>query len=83
VAYVAGALLGLAVFWVVACVLARLLKDVPLGPVNIWAKGEEYRKSERRNIEAQNRSYRFILRLWPATLGVLGAAVILLVIANR
>jgi hypothetical protein len=79
---VGGALIGLALVWVVMTLIFRLIKDVPLGPVNIRATGQAYRESEKRNIGAQNRAYRLPRRLWPAAPGLFVSALIVLAIAN-
>jgi hypothetical protein len=78
----AGVLIGIALLWAFLAVFFRWIQNVPLGPVNTWAKDEEYRASERRAVEAQRRLAKFWrTRLWPLALGCVVAAVVLLALA--
>jgi hypothetical protein len=78
----AGILFGLAFLWPAALVPLRAFKDIPIGGVNIRATGDDYIAGERRTIEAQNRMYRFWVRLWPIAVMCLLAAIILLALST-
>lgn len=79
----AGMLIGISLTWVMGAFYFKLVQNIPLGPVNLKAKGEEYRESERRVIESQRRFARFWRRrLWPVAVVSFIGAVILLAIAN-
>jgi hypothetical protein len=74
---VAGVLFGGALVWAGMLFALRRLKDLPLS-VDIWARGEAYRESERRGIEAQNHLYGVWRRLWPMALAIAVAGAVLL-----
>lgn len=81
-AIVAGFFFAMAMAWVLMVFLLRWIQDVPLGPVNSRARGDAYRLSEQRSIEAQRRLAEFWrTRLWPVALGCFVAGIVLSVLS--
>jgi len=56
-AYLVGALFAVDLFWIFGFLVLRILKDVPLGPVDLRAKGDDYRASVEKNLAAQQRLF--------------------------
>jgi hypothetical protein len=77
-------LLAVAFLWVVGAVLLKVLRDLPLGPVNMRVRGDEYSESVKRNIAAQHRLADFWWRrLWPVPLVCLLVAVVIAATAGK
>jgi hypothetical protein len=77
------ALLAFDFIWVVGLFVLGWLVDVPLGPVNLRAQGEQLHKSAERNIEAQHKLLEFWRRKlrWVA-LGAFVLAIGLMVVGG-
>jgi hypothetical protein len=72
---VGGGALIITAFW------TRWLKDFQLGPVIMWARGDEVRRQEERNIRVQNKQAAFFWKLLPVGLIMLAIGVVLFVLS--
>jgi hypothetical protein len=65
----ASALLAFDLLWIVGYVFLRLFVDIPFGPVNVWARGQDFQESVQRNIQSQHR----LLAFWRKQMAVVAA----------
>jgi hypothetical protein len=80
--YLAGVLIAAGFFLIWMAFWTRGIKDFQLGPVSMWARGEEVRKQEERNIRQQNAQAAFFLKLLRLGVALVVAGIVLLIVGT-